>query len=551
MTVSHLRPSPRTLIAFAAAVVATAIVGSVVQTQLSLAALVTLGVPVTLRVGLSTTLQDLVSFGPVMAAIAGVALLCALPAGHLAATAFQPRWRASILALAGASGIWAGFVIMGVFTPMPSLVAAARGPLGLLAMSLTGSVGGLLFACLTAPGAPSARRRPLGWGAARWGVAAVLLSAVPAIMVAKFVVAAQDARPPDATGYVVETIATGLAFPWTVAFLPDGRRIITERAGRLVSIAADGARSELSLSGLPPIYRGGSNGLMDVTIDPDFARNAFVYFTMSYGDQAANGTRLVRATLRGDRIDDAKTLFESTAKSADGNNGGRVAFLRDDTLIVSLGDGLRWREEAQNPANHLGKLVRLDRDGHAPRDNPFIGRTGTAPEIFSLGHRNVQGVAVDPADGALLISDHGPRGGDEINGVLAGANYGWPAVTGGLDYSFARVTPFRRLENYQPPLLEWTPSIAPAGLAVYDGAQFPAWRGDLFVPALRERTVRRVIRDNRRIVGQELLLADRKERIRDVKVAPDGSIYVLTDGPDASLLRLVPSRFSGAAGPAL
>ena len=551
MTFSRLRPSVRTIIAFMAAVIATAIVGSVVQTQVSLAALIALGVPVPWRVGLSTTLQDLVSFGSVMAAIAGASLLFALSAGHFATRVFQDRWRVPILGLAGVVGIWVGFIVMALFTPMPSLVAAARGPSGLLAMSLTGLIGGLVFAYLTSPRASPAQRRPFGWSAARWGVAAVLLATVPAVLIAKLSAAAANVRPPDATGYVVESVATGLAFPWTVAFLPDGRRIVTERAGRLTSLAPDGARSEISLSGLPPIHRGGGNGLMDMAVDPDFASNAFVYFTMSYGDAAANGTRLVRATLRADRIDDVKTLFESTAKTADGNNGGRIAFLRDGTLILSVGDGLRWREEAQNPANHLGKLVRLDRDGHAPADNPFVGRTGTASELFSIGHRNVQGVAVDPADGSLLISDHGPRGGDEINAVVAGANYGWPAVTGGLDYSYARVTPFRRLENYQAPLLEWTPSIAPAGLAVYDGALFPGWRGDLFVPALRERTLRRVIRQNGRIVGQELLLADRKERIRDVQAAPDGSLYVLTDGPDASLLRLVPAPPGGRTKPAL
>ena len=184
--------------------------------------------------------------------------------------------------------------------------------------------------------------------------------------------------------------------------------------------------------------------------------------------------------------------------------------------------------------------MRLDREGRVPADNPFVRQSGAAPEIYSLGHRNPQGMAVDPQTGALLLSEHGARGGDEINRVTAGSNYGWPVVTAGIDYPFARVTPFRRLEGYQDALLEWTPSIAPAGLAVYDGALFPGWRGDLLVPALKERALRRVLRDGERIVGQQLLLAELNERLRDVKVAPDGAIHVLTDGLDAKLLRITP-----------
>ncbi|MET0265955.1 MAG: PQQ-dependent sugar dehydrogenase, partial [Duganella sp.] len=191
---------------------------------------------------------------------------------------------------------------------------------------------------------------------------------------------------------------------------------------------------------------------------------------------------------------------------------------------------------------HLGTLVRLDREGRAPADNPFVGQPGAAPEIYSLGHRNAQGVALDPATGALLITEHGARGGDELNRIVAGGNYGWPVVTAGIDYPFASITPFRHLPGYRDPDLVWTPSIAPAGLAIYDGALFADWRGDLLVPALRERAVRRVLRDGQRIVGQQLLLAELNLRIRDVKVAPDGAIYVLTDGVDGKLLRLTPSH---------
>ncbi|GBD48653.1 PQQ-dependent sugar dehydrogenase [Methylopila sp. Yamaguchi] len=349
-----------------------------------------------------------------------------------------------------------------------------------------------------------------------------------------------DAPRADPASYVVEMVVAGLNRPWSVALLPDGRRLITESAGRLRVVSAAGEMRDVALDGLPSIYNGGQGGLMDVVPDPDFAANGWIYLTMSYGERGANGTRLVRATLAGERLEDVRTLFSGTPKSGNSNNGGRLAFLPDGTLVLAIGDGFDRREDAQDPSNHLGKLVRLDRDGGVPADNPFAGRPGAAHEVFSLGHRNVQGAAVDPADGALLVSEHGPRGGDEINRIRPGANYGWPLVTGGLDYTFARVTPFRELTGYEAPLLEWTPSIAPAGLAVYAGALFPGWRGDLLVPALKEKAVRRVRRESGQIVGQELLLAERDERMRDVKVAPDGSIYVLTDGPDAKLLRLVP-----------
>ncbi|EWY41939.1 aldose sugar dehydrogenase YliI [Skermanella stibiiresistens SB22] len=364
------------------------------------------------------------------------------------------------------------------------------------------------------------------------------LAAVPILPLTNTSQAEEAVPHADASTHVVETVAAGLDHPWSVAILPDGRRLVTLRQGQLLSIAASGTRSWINLDGLPPIHREGTSGLMEIVLDPDFPGNGLVYLTMSHGETGANGTRLVRAKLAEDRLEDIRILFDSTPKASDGNNGGRVAFLRDHTLILTLGDGNVWREEAQNLSNHLGKLVRLDREGNPPSDNPFVGNPDAAPEILSLGHRNVQGVTVDPADGSLLISEHGPRGGDEINLIRPGGNYGWPIVTGGLDYSFAKVSPFQRLDGYESPVLEWTPSIAPAGLAIYDGALFPEWRGDLLVPALKERGVRRIKRENGRIIGQEILLADRDERMRDVKVAPDGSIHILTDGPNANLLRL-------------
>jgi len=344
----------------------------------------------------------------------------------------------------------------------------------------------------------------------------------------------------DPALYRVVTEVTGLERPWSIATLPDGRRLITELPGRLRIVEADGTLRPRPVSGLPPILAAGQTGLMEVAADPDFAANGTLFLTFAHGTAEANNTRLVSARLVGDALEDVRVLFTATPKSGNAHYGGRIAFLPDGTLALTLGDGFDRREDAQNPANTLGKIVRLNRDGTVPGDNPFADRPGAAREVFSLGHRNVQGIAVDPADGGLLVTEHGPRGGDEVNRILPGRNYGWPVVTGGLDYTFARVTPFTALPGYEPPLLQWTPSIAPSGLSIYDGAAFPAWRGHLLIPALVEKGIRLVRREGDRIVGQQILLAELGERIRDVRPAPDGSIQVLTDGPNGRLLRLTP-----------
>jgi glucose/arabinose dehydrogenase len=265
-------------------------------------------------------------------------------------------------------------------------------------------------------------------------------------------------------------------------------------------------------------------------------------FTYAYGTREANNTRLASARLAGDELVDLKVLFSATPKAGTSHYGGRIAFLRDGTLALSLGDGFDRREDAQNPANHLGKIVRIGRDGSIPPDNPFVGREGHAAEILSLGHRNVQGIAVDPVDASLLVSEHGPRGGDEINVVRPGRNYGWPLVTDGLDYTSARVTPFKELPGFEAPLLIWTPSIAPSGLAAYRGTLFPGWQGDLLVPALVERGIRRIRREGGRVTAQETLLTELKTRIRDVRVMADGAIEALTDETDGKLLRIIPAQ---------
>lgn len=520
--------------AFLAAAVATGLVASLVQTQVNLGELTALGAPVTLSLRAWTTLQDLAGFGPVMTGIALAALLPAMLAAHAVERLARPVQvlRAPLFVVAAVAGLWAAFWLMLHVIPMPA-IAATRGALDHVLMALSGVAGGLAYARMTAPERQDKETR-------RQLLAAALLALVPAALF--FITspgAADKLEAVDPASYRVETVAKGLDRPWSLAFLPDGRLLVTEMGGRLLAIGADGAKTPIATDDLPPVFqRGGTTGLMDVALDPGFARNSLLYLTMGHGEEGANGTRLVRARLAGERLEDVRILFSSTPKPRAGNNGSRIAFLLDGTLVLTVGDGNWRREEAQNPANHLGTVVRLDRDGKAPPDNPFVGRPGAAPEVYSIGHRNPQGIAVDPASGELLLTEHGARGGDEINRIVAGKNYGWPLVTAGIDYPFGRVTPFSRLAGFEAPLLEWTPSIAPSGLAVYDGALFPDWRGDLLVPALRGRAIHRVLREDGKIVGQQTLLTELNQRMRDVRGGPDGAIYVLTDGANASLLRL-------------
>lgn len=347
--------------------------------------------------------------------------------------------------------------------------------------------------------------------------------------------------------YRIETVADGLDHPWSMAFLPDGRLLVTERVGRLrlIEPGADGRlqlRSE-PVAGVPPVLSRGQSGLFEVLPDPDFARNQRIMLSYAHGQPQANHLRVASARLEGAALKELKPVFTSQpAKTETQHFGGRMAWLPDGTLVLGMGDGNLERTDAQRLHTHLGKFMRIGADGSVPADNPFVGRSGARPEIWSVGHRNPQGVVV--VNGVVYAHEHGARGGDELNRLRPGANYGWPAVTGGIDYTYARVTPFRSLPGMEPPLLQWTPSIAPAGMAWYDGALFPAWRGSLMVAALKERSVRRVpLTDAARGPSgdQELLFQELGERIRDVRAGPDGALWLLTDSPQGRVLRVVPA----------
>ena len=348
--------------------------------------------------------------------------------------------------------------------------------------------------------------------------------------------------PAARADYQVQTVAGGLEHPWSLAFLPDGRMLVTERPGRL-RVIEDGELRGAPVDGVPAVFASGQSGLLEVLPAEDFADTGTLFLSFVHGDKDANHTRVVRARFDGERLHDVEPIFTTApAKSGDAHGGGKMLFLPDGTLLVSMGDGFYFREESQKLDSHIGKLVRINVDGSVPDDNPFVGRDGVLPEIYSYGHRHIQGLALDPANGRVYAHEHGPRGGDELNLVRPGANYGWPVISYGKDYSRALITPFTRMAGMEQPLLHWTPSIAPAGMALYQGDLFPDWRGDLFVGGLAEETLRRVSMSGGEPGEQQILLEEEGERIREVRAGPDGALYLLTDERNGKI-RLIAKSF--------
>ena len=345
-----------------------------------------------------------------------------------------------------------------------------------------------------------------------------------------------------ALNYRVETVAKGLEHPWSLAFLPDGRMLVTERAGRL-RVIQDGRLLDEPVRGVPAAHVRSQAGLFEVLLDPDYEENGWIYLSLAHGTAAANSTRVIRGRLRDHALQDVEVLFTAAPlRSTSVHYGGRMAFLADGTLVVGLGDAFDLREDAQRLDSHTGKIVRIHRDGSVPADNPFVGQAGALPEIYSYGHRNVQGLVFDPESGMLWAHEHGPRGGDEVNLIQPGRNYGWPVATFGVDYSGARISPYTSRPGMEDPRVDWTPSIAPSGMALYHGEQFPEWQGDLLVTALVAREVRRVSLDGERVTGEQTLFREIGERLRDVKVGPDGALYLLTDLPRGRVLRISAAR---------
>ncbi len=360
--------------------------------------------------------------------------------------------------------------------------------------------------------------------------------------------AEQTKAPPQKTkGAVkVETFAKGLVNPWGMTFLPDGRLLVTERPGRLRLIGKDGKLSP-PLKGVPIVAAGGQGGLLDVALGPDFASSGLIYF--SYAEprgQSGNGTTVARARLlageEAARLEDVQVIFRQEPAASGGMHfGSRLAFASDGNLFVTLGERFYSKDRAQDLSTHYGRVVRIKPDGSAAPGNPFAGKAGTRPETWSYGHRNPQAAAVHPTSGKLWIVDHGARGGDEINIPQAGRNYGWPVITYGRDYSGAKIGTGTAEDGMEQPIYYWDPSIAPSGMAFYTGDLFPQWKGNLFVGALAGQALHRLVLDGERIVGEERLLGDLSERIRDVRSGPDGAIWLLTDSAEGRVLRVVPS----------
>lgn len=349
-------------------------------------------------------------------------------------------------------------------------------------------------------------------------------------------------------GFEVETVASGLEHPWGLAWLPDGTMLVTERPGRL-RVVTDGSLRGEPVAGVPDVLAQRQGGLMDVAVDPDFDANRTIYLSYVVGTEEANRTRVARARLEGNALTDVEVLFENDRTKSGGQHfGSRLLTLPDGTLLASIGDGGNppvsldgdfVRNQAQNPASYFGKVIRIAPDGGAPDDNPFASGSDGAPEVWSYGHRNIQGLAVD-AEGRVWASEHGARGGDEVNRIEGGSNYGWPAVTYSEEYRGGAVSDVTERSDVAPPALVWTPSIAPSGLAAYTGDAFPDWRGDLFAGGLVSADVRRIDLDaSGRVAGETSLPIG--SRVRDVRQGPDGLLYVLTDAPDGSLLRLSPA----------
>ena len=332
----------------------------------------------------------------------------------------------------------------------------------------------------------------------------------------------------QAQDYQVSTLATGLDKPWSITSIGEGTFLVTEKSGRLVRLDADG--NVTTIEGTPPVYFANQGGLLEVLADTDFANNKLIYLSFAGGDKSANRTTVVKATLSGDTLSDVETILEvAPDKEGPAHYGGKLAFLPDGTLLVSVGEGYTYREEAQNLDWELGKLLRIHTDGTAPTDNPF---PDTAPKVFSYGHRNPQGLIYDNASNRILMVEHGPKGGDELNHIVAGRNYGWPAITYGVDYSGAVISPFTEAEGMEQPLTYWVPSIGPSGLAIYRGELFPEWQGDLLLGSLINEEMRRLKFDGNAVVEDEAIFPEIKGRVRDVRVIEDGKIIAVTEEGD-------------------
>ncbi len=359
--------------------------------------------------------------------------------------------------------------------------------------------------------------------------------------------AAEELVRTDLVTVRLVTLAQGLEHPWSLAFLPDGRMLVTERPGRLRIIGADGALDPRGVAGVLPVGEHGQGGLLDIALHPDFRANGLIYLSYTGTGPGGYSTEVARAKLVESggppRLEDVQVIFRQEPRSSGGRHfGSRLVFDRDGLLYVTLGDR-GDQDRAQRLDDLAGKIVRIGDDGRIPADNPFKNTSGARPEIFTLGNRNVQGAALHPQTGVLWTHEHGPQGGDEVNVIRAGINYGWPVITYGVNYVIGtKIGEGNAKPGMAQPVWKWVPSIAPSGMAFYTGDQFPEWRRNLFVGALKDRMLVRLELDGDKVVKEERMLRDAVGRVRDVRTGPDGFLYLLTDAPDGALVRIEPVR---------
>jgi len=360
------------------------------------------------------------------------------------------------------------------------------------------------------------------------------------------IASAQAPRSPtpaviDAPVRVTE-LAKGLDRPWGLAFLPDGRMLVTERPGRLQLYDRDG-KSARSIGGLPKVHTGGQAGLLGIAVSPNFAQDRFVYLSFAEAGEGGVGTAVARGQLGENALENVQVIWRQVPKVSGGNNhwGSRLVFARDGTLYITTGDRYTQKDRAQDVTSTLGKVVRVNADGSIPTDNPFVKRDGARPDIWSIGHRNLQGAALHPGTGALWTIEHGARGGDEVNIPQAGKNYGWPVITYGVDYSGAKIGEGTAKAGMEQPVYYWDPVIAPSGAAFYTGNAFPAWKGSLFIGSLNPGALVRLQLDGARVAKEERYLGD-VGRVRDVVQGPDGFLYLLIDANNGRLLRVEPKQ---------
>jgi len=347
----------------------------------------------------------------------------------------------------------------------------------------------------------------------------------------------------------VVPVATGLEAPWGLAFLPDGKMLVTEKPGRLRVITAAGAISA-PVAGVPTVDPRGQGGLLGLALDPQFAQNRMVYLSFSEPGEGGNNTAVARGVFVDDatapRLDKVEVIFHQEPKLASTLHfGGRLVFARDGTLFVTLGDrsNTPGRMQAQNMDSLIGKMVRINKDGSIPKDNPWAAKGGLQAKMWSIGHRNVQAATLHPTTGELWEVEHGTRGGDELNVAKKGKDYGWPTIAYGIEYQGPRITGDEQVKaGMEQPVYYWDPNIAPSGMTFYTGSAFPAWRGSLFVGGLGGNALVRLTVDGEKVTGEERLLRENKERIRDVVQGPDGALYILTDNKTSRLFKIVPKK---------